>query len=122
MNVYITEKIAKMLLSGILTDTGKLTHSATSKTFFAVSKLLKFGKVKIAEITTPLFNSMSTNVFNLVKRAYEKIEFYSNNKLALIMFSQKDYIETETKMDDIDAIPDMPLQIKDVQFYTNERS
>ena len=116
MNVFITENIAKMLLSGILTDTGRLTHSASSKTFLTVSKLLRFGKFTIEEITTPLFNSMSINVFNLIKKAYQKIEFYADKKLALIMFSQEDYKETETKLDDIDAIPDMPLQINDVKF------
>ena len=81
-----------------------------------VSKLLKFGKVKIEDITTPLFNSMSKNVFNLIKKAYEKIEFLCGDKLALIMLSHNDYIETNTKLDDIDAIPDMPLQINDVKF------
>lgn len=116
MNVFITENMAKMLLSGILTDTGKLTHSANNRTFFVVSKLLKYGKIKIEDVTTPLFNSISINVFNLIKRAYEKIEFYADRKLAVIMFSQDDYKETETKLDDIDAIPDIPLQIDDVKF------
>ena len=116
MNVFITEKIAKYLLAGILTDTGKLTHSATTKTFNIVSKLLKFGKIRIEDITLPLFNSMTINVFNLIKKAYEKIEFYADKKLAIIMFSQEDYKETKTKLDDIDAIPDIPLQIEDVKF------
>lgn len=116
MNVFVTEKIARMLLSGILTDTGRLTHSANSKTFMIVSKLLKFSKINIEEVTTPLFNSISINVFSLIKKAYEKIEFYADKKLALIMFSQEDYKETNTKLDDIDAIPDMPLQIDDVKF------
>ena len=116
MNVFITENMAKMLLSGILTDTGRLTHSATSKTYMVVSKLLRFAKIKIEDITTPLFNSMSHNVFNLIKKAYEKIEFFSDNKLAMIMLSHRDYLDTQTKMDDIDAIPDMPLQIDDVKF------
>ena len=116
MGVFITENIAKILLSGILTDTGRLTHSANSKTFMVVSKLLRYGKIKIEDITTPLFNSMSLNVFELIKKAYEKIEFYADKKLAIIMFSQEDYKETQTKMDDIDAIPDMPLQIEDVKF------
>jgi len=116
MHIYISESMAKKLLSGILTDTGRLTHSASSKTFMIVSKLLKFAKISIEEITTPLFNSMSVNVFNLIKKAYDKIEFYCDNKLAVIMLAHSDYIETQTKMDDIDAIPDMPLQIDDVKF------
>ena len=116
MKVFINSNVAKLLLSGILTDTGKLMHSATSNTYSVVSKLLKYGKFKIEDITTPLFNSMSLNVFNLIKKAYNKIEFFAENKLAMIMFSQEDYKETNTNLDDIDAIPDMPLQIDDVKF------
>ena len=116
LKIFITKSMAKMLLSGILTDTGRLTHSASEKTFLIVARLLKYGNLKIEDITTPLFNSMSINVFNLIKKAYEKIEFYCDNKLALIMFSQDDYKEIQTKLDDIDAIPDLPLQIDDVKF------
>ena len=116
MKVFINSNVAKLLLSGILTDTGKLMHSATSNTYSVVSKLLKYGRFKIEDITTPLFNSMSLNVFNLIKKAYNKIEFFAENKLAMIMFSQEDYKETNTNLDDIDAIPDMPLQIDDVKF------
>ena len=52
----------------------------------------------------------------MIKKAYEKIEFFADNKLAIIMFSHNDYIETDTKLDDIDAIPDIPLQIDNVKF------
>ena len=38
--------MCKNLISGIATDTGKFAHSATSKTFTVVSKLLKFGENK----------------------------------------------------------------------------
>ena len=32
------------------------------------------------------------------------------------MFDREDFIETHTTLDDTDALPDIPLQLRDVQF------
>ena len=116
LGVRFNEKICKYLLTGILTDTGKFSHGATSKTFTIVSKLLKYGNLTMEEISTPLFNSMNMNVFNLLQRVYQKIEFYSDKKLAVVMFSKEDFAETGTTLDDTDAFPDLPMQLKCVEF------
>jgi len=116
MNVRFSPEMCKFLISGIATDTGKFSHSVTSKTFVILSKLLRYGRISIEDITTPLFNSLTAESFNLMKLAYQKIEFYSNKKLAVIMFSREDFIETNTTLDDTDALPDIPMQLKDVCF------
>ncbi len=116
MKVQLTPYICKCLISGILTDTGRFTHSVKPRTLEVVSKLLKYGKLKIEEVTTPLFNSMEYRVFNLLQLAYQKIEFYSDNKLAIIMFSKEDFKNTETTLDDVDAFPDIPLQLECIKF------
>ena len=116
MKITFTKTICKYLISGIATDTGKFSHSATQKTFTIVSKLLRFGGLKMEEITGPLFNSMTTQVFELLQRAYSQIEFFADKKLALIMFSRKDFEETKTTLDDVDVFPDIPLQLEKVEF------
>ena len=116
MGVNLTDTICKYLISGIATDTGKFTHTVTDKTFAVLSKLLKFGKLKIEDISNELFNSMKMEVFDLIKLAYEKLEFYADNKLGIIMFSRSDFEKTGTTLDDVDAIPDMPLQVGTVKF------
>ena len=116
LKIHFTPTICRNLLSGIMTDTGKFMHGVTENTFIVVSKLLKFGKIKIEEISTPLFNSMSMDCFNLLKRVYQKIEFYCDNKLAVIMFNRRDFIDTNTTLDDTDAFPDILLQLKCVEF------
>lgn len=116
MKVHFTKSMCKNLISGIATDTGKFAHSATSKTFTVVSKLLKFGELSMEEITGPLFNSMTMEVFELLQRAYSKIEFYADKKLAVVMFSKQDFAETKTTLDDVDVFPDIPLQLENVQF------
>ncbi len=116
MNVRFSPEMCKFLISGIATDTGKFSHAVSTKTFVILSKLLRYGKISIEDITTPLFNSLTAESFNLMKLAYQKIEFYSNKKLAVIMFSREDFIETNTTLDDTDALPDIPMQLKDVCF------
>ena len=116
LNVPFNEKISKYLLSGIITDTGRFAHSITPRTFIIVSKLIKFGRLKIEKLMEQLINCLSMNLFNLMQRAYQKIEFLCDRKFAIIMFSQQDFKETGTSLDDTDVFPDIPLQIKDVQF------
>lgn len=116
MNVHFTPSMCRNLLSGIMTDTGKFMHGVTDKTFVVVSKLLKFGKIKIEEVSTPLFNSMTLDNFELLKKVYEKIEFLADNKLAVILLNRRDFIDTNTTLDDTDAFPDVLLQLKCVQF------
>ena len=116
LGVRFTEKMCKFLLSGIITDTGRFSHSANSKTFTIVSKLIKFGKIKMEEVSEPILQSMEMEEFKLLQRAYQKIEFYADKKLAIIMFSRKDFGETGTTLENTDAFPDLPLQLASVQF------
>lgn len=116
LNISFDKDICRFLLSGILTDTGKFSHSVTPKTIRIVSKLLHFGGLDMESLTTPLFNSMSYSSFEMLKKLYERIEFYSDNKFALVMFKRQDFIETGTTLDDTNAFPDLPLQLESVQF------
>lgn len=116
LNIRFNEYMCKCLLSGILTDTGRFSHSTTESTLSVVGKLLRYGHLSLEEIVLPLFNSMGQNVFELMKRAYNNIEFYSESKFAIIMFSRQDFVETNTSLDDTDAFPDIPLQLKSVEF------
>lgn len=110
------QNICKFLISGILTDTGKFTHSVYENTFMVMSKLLKMGKLNIEDIVNPLFNSMSKENFEMLKKLYNSMEFYAENKLAIVMFKRQDFIETGTTLDDTDAFPDLPLQLDCVKF------
>ena len=67
-------------------------------------------------ITTPLFNSMSFNSFEMLKKLYNNMELLCNNRFALVMFKRQDFLETGTTLDDTNAFPDLPLQLECVQF------
>lgn len=116
MKINFTNSICKYLISGIITDTGKFSHSISNSTFYVVSKLLKLGKFSMEEITTPLFMSMKYEIFSMMQLAYQKIEFYADKKLAIIMFNHNEFKERNITLDDLDAFPDIPLQLESVKF------
>ena len=116
LNIKFEENICKFLLSGILTDTGKFSHSVNKKTISIVSKLLTYGDIEMESITTPIFNSMSFNSFEMLKKLYSNMEFYCENKFALVMFKRQDFVDSGTTLDDTNAFPDLPLQLEAVQF------
>lgn len=116
LGIKFTSEISKFLLSGIMTDTGKFSHSVSPKTIRIVSKLLSYGKFEMESLTTPLFNSMTFNSFGMLKKLYNNIEFFCDNKFALVMFKREDFVESGTTLDDTNAFPDLPLQLESVQF------
>ncbi|MBQ7918040.1 MAG: bifunctional oligoribonuclease/PAP phosphatase NrnA [Clostridia bacterium] len=116
LGVKINTKISKFLLSGILTDTGKFTHSVNENTFVVVSKLLAVGGFSIEDVVNPIFNSMSNNSFQMLKRVYNYMKFYCGGRFALVVLRRSDFIETGTTLDDTDAFPDLPLQLESVKF------
>ena len=116
MGVEFTPNICKCLMSGIMTDTGKFTHTTTSRTFYIMNKLLSFGGFTMEDIATPLFNSMEKSLFELMKIAYSRIEFFSGGKLAIIMLHNSDFVETGTTIDEVSVFPDIPMQLDCVQF------
>lgn len=116
MKVKFTPSICKNLLSGIITDTGKFMHSLSPNTFKVAGILLKRGGFEIEELANPLLNSLKFEVFKHMKLAYNKMEFYAENKLAVIMFSKEDFLSTGATIEEMDAFPDIPLQFECVKF------
>ena len=116
LDIRFTPFICKCLISGIITDTGRLTYSATNKTFKVLGKLLDLGNLTIEEITEPLLKSMKMETFDMLKKAYQNIEFYSEGKIGLLIFSYADFKETGASMDDMNIFSEIPMQLETVKF------
>lgn len=116
LDVELTSSICKNLIAGIITDTGNFAHSATPQTFEVVAKLLNEKKLVIEDIFSPLFQSMPMPIFKMLKLAYQRMELLCDNRFALIMFSHDDFVKHGTNYDELDAFPDIPLQIGDVKI------
>lgn len=116
LKVNITQTMCRNLISGIVTDTGKFTHSVTGNTFSIMAKLLETGGFKMEEITEPILNSMKMETFDMLKKAYSDIEFYCGGKLGVIMFRHEDFVARNASIDDMNAFAEIPLQVEVVKF------
>ena len=116
MKVELSPYASKCLIAGIETDTGKFSYATSSSTFETMSSLIKTANCKMEEINVPLFSSMKREVFELMKHAYQKVEFYSDGRLSLLMFKYDDFVKTGTSLDDVGIFPEITMQLECVEF------
>ncbi len=109
----IDKDVASLLYAGLVTDSGNFSYESNSPTTFSVaSKLLEYG-IDFHEITRRLTKDVDYNVFRLKMRVLNEAKFFADNKLAVIVFRQKDFMDTATKEKDTDGI------INEVQNVTS---
>ncbi|MGL4389168.1 MAG: DHH family phosphoesterase [Brevinema sp.] len=93
LGLDISQDLAEILYIGILTDTGCFQYDKTTAiTLEVVSKLLLVG-VNPYKIYIHIYQSYPTSWLSLLKQGLNKIELYHNDSLAMIAFSQDDFID-----------------------------
>lgn len=116
-NITITQTMAKLLLTGILTDTSKLSYNnTTTNTLYIASKLLELSQTTMDKICEPIFSNKTMAEFNLNKLVYQKIEFYQNNSLAVIMLNTEDFNEINASFDEVHGLCDIGMGIGSVKL------
>ncbi|MDE6275804.1 MAG: bifunctional oligoribonuclease/PAP phosphatase NrnA [Clostridia bacterium] len=99
----LDDTVAKLLYSGLVTDSGGFTFSNVSEqTHEIASKLIKYN-FSASEICEHFLKSVSLKVFNLRMRVLSKAKFFQDGKIGLIYFSQEDFIATDTAMEDTEG-------------------
>lgn len=94
-NIQITDEIAKMLITGIVTDSGGFKFSCTSnKTMEIVCKLLNQTSIKISDIMANVFESEEPEYLQLYKEAINNTKLLENNRVALIVINNDFYAKT----------------------------
>lgn len=94
-NIEITDKIAELLLSGIITDSGGFKFSCTtSNTMRVASELLKRSNINISSIMNNLFESETRGSFEMQKYAMNHTEFLFDGKVVLIAIDYNFYKST----------------------------
>ncbi|MDE6211004.1 MAG: bifunctional oligoribonuclease/PAP phosphatase NrnA [Clostridia bacterium] len=95
--------VAKLLYSGLVTDSGGFTYSNVSRqTHEIASKLIAYD-FSASDICEHFLKSVSVNVFNLRMRVLSKAKFFQDGKIGLIYFSQEDFIATNTAPEDTEG-------------------
>lgn len=109
-----SNKLATVLLTGILTDTGGLKFSNTSsQTLSAVAELSKYSDLSMGQLNKYLFSSQSHGYFEIFKKAIYNTEFYHNNKLVFIHLSESDFLEAKIDFRNVKDLAKIGTDLKD---------
>lgn len=97
--IQITNDIARALYLGIYTDTGGFKYSnTTNKTFFVLSKLLK-QDIRPDQLVHDFVDSVEKTSFELTRCAFNSVQFYYNNQIAVSIITKQDFDKVGVKKD-----------------------
>lgn len=117
LELEISSDMAKLLLTGILTDTSKLSYNNTSKnTLFTAGKLLELSQTSMDKICEPIFSNKSVAEFNLTKLAYQKMELYEDNQIAMAVLNTQDFNKINASFSETHGLCDIGLSIGSVKI------
>jgi len=112
----ITKTMAKMLLTGILFDTGGLQHSNVSpRVMETVSELVKKG-APLEKITQNIFTKKNIGALKLWGRAFEKARFNKENGMLVTAITRKDVEECQASPEDIYQVSSILSAVPDTKF------
>lgn len=112
--VEISGKLADALYTGICTDTGCFKFSNTTNiTHLAAARLFDYG-ANVAEINRAMFDTKRKEQIELEKLALETLEFFYDNKVAVITITDEMLDSTGCLQSELDAITAVPRSIKGV--------
>ena len=112
----LSEKAAKALYTGLLTDTGSLQYdSVTPKTMKVASNLLLHGQFRPNEVAEKVFANKRKEQLQLLGRALRTIKLYQNNQIAIMYVTQDMLDSTNTTNDDCGGFVAYPLSISGIK-------
>ncbi len=115
LKAEITPQIANSLLLGIITDTGAFAHSnATEKTLLYASKLVGL-KADIHEIIQKMFKEQSKERAKLFSHTTNKISYYLDGKVAVLVISEEDLKTCNAKDNMTEGFIDFALSVRGVE-------
>lgn len=93
---HIDSVIAELLYAGIITDTGGFGNSSVdSKTHAAAAELLKYD-FDSDKVYYHFIKAHTLNTFRLKMSALPKTLFFADNQIAVVVFSKKQFDQTDT--------------------------
>ncbi|MBS1492669.1 MAG: bifunctional oligoribonuclease/PAP phosphatase NrnA [Bacteroidetes bacterium] len=111
----IDERIATLLYTGIMTDTGGFRFPRTDdKTFSVAAELIKKGADPV-EIYDKVFGNTSLKKLKLIGRFIEGLEFFNEGKLCLGYVRRKDFDELHLAEDDMEGLSGYTMDIDKVR-------
>lgn len=123
MGVSISAEAAKFLYTGLITDTGSFKYaSVTSDTLRIAAELLDMG-VDSAALSKKIFDTKSRGYLKLYADAIDKLEYYSDNRIAVLRLSEDDFNSCGTSEAEATAVVSLPRNVDGVEMgvYIRDR-
>ena len=102
---------AEALWVSLITDTGRLAHENTSPAALRFGAHLLTHRVRTSFISERLFNSFSSDVLQLKRRALDSLASWFNGRVAHIHLTRADYHATRTTNADADDFIEIPRSL-----------
>jgi len=104
-NKWLTKESAELLFTGMVTDTGCFAFdSVTSRTYKIASEILELYKINHADIIYKAYRSTSFDRYNLKIKGLSTAKFYNDNQVAIVVFTNKLFEETNTSINETEGI------------------
>lgn len=111
----ITKEIANCLYTGIITDTGCFKFSNTTPRTHQIAAALMELQCDFESINRKLFDTKTRGQIEVERTVLDSMEFYQENRIALVVVPQKLVQETKIDSADLDGIASIPRQIEGVE-------
>ncbi len=112
MGVSIDRDIANAIFTGICTDTGCFKYSnVTAKTHIDAADMISCG-ADSAYICRLMFDTKSKSRIDIERMALESLEFYEDNKIALICITKQMIDASGADESDTEGIAALPRQVE----------
>lgn len=114
LGVSIDKNIAECLYTAISSDSGGFRYDATKpETHIMAAKCLEAG-IDFAEINRRLFECKTKPQVELIKTAYQRLEFVNNNRFAIVAIPPHEVEKCGATEMDFDCINSIPREIAGV--------
>lgn len=116
LDLDLNKDIATSLFTGLSTDTGSFKYSSVnSNTFLIASELFKYD-IDIDEVTVNVYQSRSKEKTDLLIRAMNSIEYFHDDKIAVVFVTMDDMEKSKAAKADADGIVEFVRDIDTVEL------
>ncbi len=103
---------AECLCAGIVTDTGRFSHSnATPSAMRTVAGLVERFGVDLSRLNRMLYSHRTRNELELERRARESLKVFARGRAAEVTLSGEDFRRSRTSPADAHEIAQIPMQV-----------
>jgi phosphoesterase RecJ-like protein len=116
LDVEIDNRLADCLYTGLTTDTGCFRYaSTTAKTYRVAGDLIDLGADN-GRINRVMFESKTKTYARLERLALDSMEFFNDDRIAIITITQDMYKQTGSNEQETEAIAPLTRQIEGVEI------